>query len=139
VLVNIVTKKRHNTFRGSGSAFYNEQQSAARKQLREANRELRDPDFARKETAWGFGGPVRKIIRSSSPPETCCAPTSRSTGAARSRDAAVHQLHERQPSEQHLDPGDEHVCLVVHRRPEFPDGRPALGSSAQAPRRSRRR
>jgi len=60
VLVNIVTKSGNNAFHGSGSAFYTNNNLQARNNFEKQTAGFAIPDFARKETAWGFGGPVRK-------------------------------------------------------------------------------
>jgi hypothetical protein len=60
VLVNIVTKSGNNTFRGSGSAFYTNDALQARNNFEKQTPGFQIPDFARKETAWGFGGPLRR-------------------------------------------------------------------------------
>ena len=59
VLVNIVTKSGNNTFRGSGSLFYTNNDLQTRNSF-EKQQGVTIPDFSRKETAWGFGGPIRR-------------------------------------------------------------------------------
>jgi Carboxypeptidase regulatory-like domain/TonB dependent receptor-like, beta-barrel len=60
VLVSIVTKSGNNTFRGSGTAFYTNNNLQARNDFEKQTTGFAIPDFGRTETAWGFGGPVRK-------------------------------------------------------------------------------
>ena len=60
VLVNIVTKSGNNMFRGSGSAFYTNNNLQARNNFEKQTPGFKIPDFARKETAWGIGGPLQK-------------------------------------------------------------------------------
>ena len=52
---------------------------------------FKNPDFGRKETAWGFGGPVaRRTGRSSSRPATCFGREVAMNRNAQHRDAAIH-------------------------------------------------
>jgi hypothetical protein len=59
VLVNIVTKSGSNTYRGSGSLFYTNNNLQARNSF-EKQQGVVIPDFGRTETSWGFGGPIQK-------------------------------------------------------------------------------
>lgn len=60
VLVNILTKSGTNTFRGSGSLFYTNSSLQARNKFQKDTPGFKFPDFSRKETSWGFGGPLVK-------------------------------------------------------------------------------
>jgi len=60
VLVNIVTKSGSNAYRGSGSLFYTNNNLQARNDFEKQTAGFKIPDFGRKETSWGFGGPLQK-------------------------------------------------------------------------------
>jgi hypothetical protein len=60
VLVNIVTKSGSNAWHGSGSLFYTNDSLQAKNKFQSQTPGFEHPDFARKEYAWGFGGPIVK-------------------------------------------------------------------------------
>jgi hypothetical protein len=60
VLVNIVTKTGTNTLRGSASTFFTNNNLQARNNFEKQTAGFKIPEFSRKESSWGLGGPLRK-------------------------------------------------------------------------------
>jgi hypothetical protein len=60
VVVNIVTKSGSNDWHGSGSLFYTNDSMQGKNQFQKRVPNFKHADFSRKETAWGFGGPVMR-------------------------------------------------------------------------------
>ncbi len=60
VVVNVVTKSGSNDWHGSGSLFYTNNSMQGKNNFQKQTPGFKHPDFSRKETSWGFGGPVAK-------------------------------------------------------------------------------
>lgn len=60
VLVNVVTKSGTNVWHGSGTFFYTNDAMQGKNRFQKQTPNFQHPDFSRKETAWGFGGPVAR-------------------------------------------------------------------------------
>ena len=58
VVVNIVTKSGSNDWHGSASTFYTNDALQGKNQFQKRIPGFKHADFSRKESAWGFGGPV---------------------------------------------------------------------------------
>jgi hypothetical protein len=59
VLVTVVTKSGTNQFHGSGSYFYTNDSLQGKNDLQKQTANFQHPEFARKESSWGFGGPLQ--------------------------------------------------------------------------------
>jgi hypothetical protein len=60
VLVNVVTKSGTNLWHGSGTFFFTNDAMQGKNNFQKQTPNFQHPDFSRKETAWGFGGPLAR-------------------------------------------------------------------------------
>jgi hypothetical protein len=60
VLVNVVTKSGTNVWHGSGTFFFTNDAMQGKNNFQKQTPNFQHPDFSRKESAWGFGGPVAR-------------------------------------------------------------------------------
>ncbi len=138
VLVNVVTKSGTNLWHGSGTFFFTNDAMQGKNNFQKQTPNFQHPEFSRKETAWGFGGPIvrdRTFFFTSGDVLRSDVAINR---AGRRADAAVQRLHADEPAEQHVDLCDEHVPAVVHRGAELPHGGAAT-SARPAPAATRSR
>jgi hypothetical protein len=60
VLVNVVTKSGTNLWHGSGTFFFTNNEMQGKNNFQKQDPNFEHPNFSRKESAWGLGGPIAR-------------------------------------------------------------------------------